>query len=95
MNSSESSIGAMIVFMQNCSTLIWTLDSILFVYFLVLLSFLTSDNSVGNRNSLDFQVFSPAYTKWARVGAVSGLIYLICVYILGLIFVFAIIGCTK
>lgn len=75
-------IGASIALMQNCSSLIWTLDSILLVYFLILLSFLTSDNSN----------FSPRYTKWARVGAVSGIVYLICIYILSFVAIFAVIG---
>ena len=62
-------------FMDNASDMIWTLDNLLYMYFLLILGFLSSDHEVYYSSSfLIVQKFSQGYTTTAYIGAISGFI---------------------
>ena len=63
-------LAAAAAMMNECFSLVMTLDNVLYTYTLALLSYLSSDHAV----------FSPTYAKWARTGAIGGLLYIIFMF---------------
>ena len=61
--------------MDNASDMIWTLDNLLYMYFLLILGFLSSDHEVYYSSFfLIVQKFSQGYSTTAFIGAICGFV---------------------